>query len=76
MAYESESSQSLLLCLIEICTDGAVRLAGGQSPLMGRVEVCINEQYGTVCDQGFERNSAAVVCGQLGYSRISKFALK
>ena len=42
---------------------------------MGRVEVCINEQYGTVCDQGFERNSAAVVCGQLGYSRISKFTL-
>lgn len=39
---------------------------------MGRVEVCVNEQYGTVCDQGFDRSSAAVVCGQLGYSRISK----
>lgn len=57
---------------VEICSDGDVRLAGGQTPLVGRVEVCINEQYGTVCDVGFNRASAGVVCGQLGYSRISK----
>ena len=56
-----------------MCTDGQVRLAGGQSVLMGRVEVCIGEQYGTICDLGFDRPEASVVCGQLGYSRVSKF---
>lgn len=58
---------------IGVCSDGDVSLAGGLgNPLVGRVEVCINEQYGTVCDTGFDRAAAGVVCGQLGYSRISK----
>ena len=61
----------------EICSDGDVRLVGGptpegQVPLMGRIEVCINEAYGTVCDSGFGREEASVVCGQLGFSRIRK----
>ena len=60
-------------CIVEICSDGNVRLVGGQTPLIGRVEVCYNEQYGTICDAGFGRPEASVVCGQLGYSRTSKF---
>ena len=59
-----------------ICSDGDVRIVGGQSALQGRVEVCVSERYGTVCDAGFGREEASVVCGQLGFSRISKHYIR
>lgn len=63
-----------------MCTDGDVRLAGApgsiQNPMEGRVEICINEMFGTVCDIGFNRSEASVICGQLGFSRISESALR
>lgn len=44
-----------------------MRLVGGSSASEGRVEVCINETYGTICDNGWTTNDANVICGQLGY---------
>ena len=50
------------------CFDGDVQLVGGMNEYEGRVEVCVGNTWGTVCDDKWGNNEAAVTCGQLGYS--------
>ena len=53
------------------CTSGSIRLNGGTIDKEGRVEVCVNGVWGSICDDGWDTTDAVVVCWQLGYSNSS-----
>lgn len=58
---------------VELCMDGGIRLVGGSDQYEGRVEVCFNETWGTICDNFWSPPDANVVCRQLGYSATGTF---
>ena len=54
------------------CTDNTIRLVGGNSSNQGRLEVCVNSAWGSVCDSAgvFTSDEAKVVCRQLGILQV------
>lgn len=57
-----------ILLYLASCRDGEARLRNGVTNSQGRLEVCLNSQWGTVCDNGWGSNDAGVACRQLGFS--------
>ena len=59
-------------CIIVPCsTQGAIRLQGGTNT-SGRVEICNNGIWGTVCDNFWGIADAQVACRQLGLPLTGK----
>ena len=57
--------------LIAPCQERDIRLVGGVS--YGRVELCYNGLWGSICsDQFWDDNDAGVVCRQLGFTNHGK----
>ena len=64
----------LFNALLGQCTQGGIRLQGGTTT-QGRVEICNNNVWGTVCDDFWGAADAQVACRQLGFGATGKHVL-
>ncbi|RDD36431.1 Deleted in malignant brain tumors 1 protein, partial [Trichoplax sp. H2] len=55
------------LCQTEIVAKSSIRLVGNNHYASGRIEIYYNHVWGTVCDDGFNKESANVACRQIGF---------
>ena len=66
----SHTHGSYVYIHLGVCENGDIRLVGGTTEYEGRVEICWNEVWGTVCDDFWSAFDAIVACRQLGFSPI------
>ena len=54
------------------CTNGEVRLVGGSTNREGRVEVCVDGHWGTVCNKcsNIGKGIAGAACSRLGFPKL------
>ena len=65
--YLAATSFTAITTSMDDCMDGESRLVNGTSDLMtgnvdGRIEICINKAWGSVCTDSFGASEAFVVC--------------
>ena len=58
--------------IVHSSCEEVVRLVGGNSDSEGRVEMCYNGVWGSICNDGWSYTDAAVVCRLLGLQAESK----
>ena len=57
---------------LALCKGGDIQLAGGSYNNVGRIDLCVNGSWGTICGNSFDNKDASVACRQLGYSSFGK----
>jgi len=65
----------LLYHSTECTEEGSIRLVGGSTAEEGRVHICYNGIWSTVCNTTFDAADAMVVCRQLGHNATSMLRL-
>ena len=66
----SHEQDAGVMC-ISCSPQGAIRLQGGTATI-GRVEICNDNIWGTVCDDFWGTTDAQVACRQLGFEPIGQ----
>lgn len=53
----------------DVCTHGELRLQDGPNVRAGRLELCVNNVWGTVCANTFDEGDAALACATMNFER-------
>ncbi|XP_071961573.1 scavenger receptor cysteine-rich domain superfamily protein-like [Antedon mediterranea] len=53
-----------------------IRIVGGATELIGRVEVFHNNEWGTICNRGYDINDARVICSMMGGYNVKRITLR
>ena len=64
----SSTDPNVVNILASSCVNGDVRLVNKDDKVdqsEGRVEICVNNIWGSVCNRGFNTDEADVICRQL-----------
>ena len=64
----TDSNRAAGVICSRTCFAGDTRIVDGPIYPQGRVEVCINNQWGTICDLGWDDFDAAVACRGFGFN--------
>ena len=51
------------------CKDRDLRVVDGENVRQGRVEICYNQAWGTICDRVYGDVAAGILCQELGFRR-------
>ena len=62
--------------MLIVCGDGDLRLVDSERIGEGRVEICFNNTYGSICADFWDEVDAQVVCGQLGFVRNGQVSFR
>ena len=58
-----------ILLVKDSCTTGSLRLIAEPNTHKGRIEICMDGVWGSICSRYWDNNDARVACHQLGYSK-------
>ena len=61
-----------LHCSCIVCSDDDIRLVGGPNEFEGRLEYCLNSEWGHVCGAQWNTVNGQVACRQLGHDPVGK----
>ena len=53
------------------CSGESIRIVDGIIENEGRVELCVDGVWGSICDNGWDATDAHIVCTQLGHPELS-----
>ena len=63
--FNSQSEPPTCTLVDHDCSHGDIKLVDGSSKYEGRVEVCVDGAWYTVCDDNYDSDATAVICNQL-----------
>ena len=69
LVFSTASTSLNCFCFSDtICNESDVMLVDGSEMHNGRVEICLENKWQTICDKSWDSNDAQVVCGELGFT--------